>query len=299
MSNLPPNTRLEQIELAGADGLRLVADAAGPLDGPPLLLMHGGGQTRHAWRRAIHDFAAEGWRAIALDARGHGDSQWAPDGDYTTDGLCNDLRAVIGTLRSRPVLVGASMGGHVALVTEGEAPGLARALVLVDVVPQIESAGVQRIIDFMTARPEGFATLEEAADAVAAYNPSRSRPRDPQGLAKNLRLGADGRWRWHWDPRFMAHDSAQRQARVRGIQDRMTAAALRIRVPTLLVRGVQSDVVSAAGVDALRALIPQLETADVPGASHMVAGDRNDHFNLAVLSFLHGHMPPPARHALR
>ncbi len=282
-------TAVERIEFVGADGLRLVADAAGPLDGLPVLLLHGGGQTRHSWRRALQNLAAQGWRAIALDARGHGDSDWAPDGDYSMDRLSEDLRAVIRTLRTQPMLVGASMGGNTALLAQSEVPMLARALVLVDVVPQLESEGIQRIIGFMTARPDGFATLDEAADAVAAYNPSRPRPRDLQGLMKNLRQGSDSRWRWHWDPRFMVADAPQRQARIREIHERMAVAAARVQVPVLLVRGAQSDVVSAEGVEALRALMPQLETAEVQDAGHMVAGDSNDHFNVAVLEFLHRH----------
>jgi pimeloyl-ACP methyl ester carboxylesterase len=292
---MPPLLPVEQIEFTGANGLRLAADAAGPADGVPVLLMHGGGQTRNAWGRALQDLGAQGWRAIAIDARGHGESGWASDGDYGMDTLCADLRAIVRTLSSPPVLVGASMGGNTALVAEGETPGLARALVLVDVVPQLETEGVQRIIDFMTARPDGFASLDEAADAVAAYTPWRPRPRDPQGLAKNLRQGADGRWRWHWDPRFMLAEPVQRQARIREIRDRVTAAAACVRIPALLVRGAQSDVVSAEGVEALRAQMPHLETADVPNAGHMVAGDRNDHFNAAMSGFLRRHAAPRAR----
>lgn len=277
---------MERLEVIGADGLRLVADAAGPADGPPLLLMHGGGQTRHAWGAALKGLAAAGWRAISVDARGHGESAWAADGDYGIDRLCEDLRAVIRTLPTKPVLVGASMGGHTALIAEGETPGLARALVLVDIVPQIEGAGVQRIVDFMTARPDGFASLDEAAEAVAAYNPTRPRPRDPQGLAKNLRQGADRRWRWHWDPRFMEPDVARRGVRLQEIRDRMARAASRVQVPTLLLRGARSDVVSVAGVEALRAVLPQLQTQEVEAAGHMVAGDRNDPFIAAMGGFL-------------
>jgi pimeloyl-ACP methyl ester carboxylesterase len=264
----------------------LVADAAGPPDAAPVLLLHGGGQTRFAWRRALEDIAEHGWRAIALDARGHGDSAWSPDGFYSVDSLCADLHAVISTLGAKPVLVGASLGGNTAMIAEGESPGTARALVLVDVAPRLESAGIQRIVDFMTARPDGFATLDEAADAVAAYNPSRARPSDSQGLAKNLRLGEDGRWRWHWDPCFMQLDATHRVARVAELRRRMEAAASFIGIPTLLIRGAQSDVVSLDGVKALQGQIPHLETADVNGAGHMVAGDRNDHFNTALLSFL-------------
>jgi len=277
---------VERIEFQGDGGLRLVADAAGPRDAAPVVLLHGGGQTRFAWRRALEEIAEHGWRAIALDARGHGDSAWSPDGYYGVDSLCGDLHAVIATLGAKPVLVGASLGGNTAMITEGETPGTARALVLVDVAPRLESAGIQRIIDFMTARPEGFATLEEAADAVAAYNPSRPRPSSAQGLAKNLRLGEDGRWRWHWDPCFMQMDATHRVARVAELRRRMDAAVSCVRIPTLLIRGAESDVVSLEGVRALQAQIPHLETTDVGGAGHMVAGDRNDPFNAALLSFL-------------
>lgn len=283
---------IETLRFAGAGGLTLFADAAGPVNGRPVLLMHGGGQTRHAWRRALRELAAGGWRAISLDARGHGDSAWPADGDYGMDSLCDDLRAVVRTLDRAPVLVGASMGGNTALLAESQTPGLAHALVLVDVVPRIEAAGVQRIVDFMTAQPEGFTSLDQAADAVAAYNPSRPRPRDAQGLTKNLRQGPDGRWRWHWDPRFMAADASEREARIQEVRDRMAHAASRVRVPTLLVRGTQSDVVSAEGVEALRTQMPHLETADVPDAGHMVAGDRNDPFNVAMLDFLRRYAQP-------
>jgi len=282
--NRVPN--VERIEFQGAGGLRLVADAVGPREAAPVVLLHGGGQTRFAWRRALEEIAEHGWRAIALDARGHGDSAWSPDGYYSVDSLCGDLHAVIATLGAKPVLVGASLGGNTAMITEGETPGTARALVMVDVAPRLEPAGIQRIVDFMTSRPEGFATLDEAADAVAAYNPSRPRPSNSQGLAKNLRLGEDGRWRWHWDPCFMQMDASHRVARVAELRRRMDAAVPFIRIPTLLIRGAESDVVSLDGVKALRAQIPHLETTEVGGAGHMVAGDRNDPFNAALLSFL-------------
>jgi pimeloyl-ACP methyl ester carboxylesterase len=153
-----------------------------------VLLLHGGGQTRHSWHRTARSLAGQGWSAVALDARGHGDSQWAPDRDYSIDALVADLAAVVTELGERPVLVGASMGGMTALVGQGERGDLARALVLVDIVPRIEPEGAKRIMDFMTARPDGFGSLEEVADAVRAYNPHRARPVSPEGLRKNVRL---------------------------------------------------------------------------------------------------------------
>lgn len=267
------------------DGVRLAVERwdAGPDARGTVVLLHGGGQTRHSWRRTAERLAAAGWTALAPDARGHGDSTWAPDGDYSLDAFVADLLAVVAGLDAPPVLVGASLGGITALTAAGEHSGTARGLVLVDVVVQVEAAGVDRIKDFMTARPDGFASLEEVADAIAAYNPLRPRPRNLDGLRKNVRLGEDGRWRWHWDPAFMRiEDEPQRQID----PERLGAAAARVALPTLVLRGAHSDVVSEAGMADLLRRIPGARAADVATAGHMVAGDDNDVFATALTGFL-------------
>lgn len=247
-----------------------------------LVLLHGGGQTRHSWHTSAPTFAARGWTTLTVDARGHGDSEWAPDGDYTLDAMVADLHAVVATLDRPPVLVGASLGGITSLVAQGESPELAAGLVLVDIAPRTEPAGIKRITDFMGARPDGFATLEEVADAVQAYNPHRKRPGSLEGLKKNVRLHEDGRWHWHWDPAFLDFgDESSRQVRT----DRLYAAARSITVPTLLVRGKDSDVVTEEGAAELRELIPTARIAEA-AAGHMVAGDDNDVFSGRVLAFL-------------
>jgi non-heme chloroperoxidase len=269
----------------GADGLVLTADVVGDVGGPPVLMLHGGGQTRHAWGGTLTRLADEGFRAISLDLRGHGESDWASDGDYTTDAYVRDLRAVIEQVDPVPALVGASLGGIACLAAEGESKGLlSRALVLVDITPRIEPKGAERIGSFMTGNPEGFASLEEAADAIAEYNPHRRRPRSLAGLKKNLRLKENGRWHWHWDPAFMGalgrgSDMGQRE-------DRLNEAARAVRVPTLLVRGGLSDIVSEQGVREFLKVLPGAEYVDVPNAGHMVAGDQNDPFTDNVVSFL-------------
>ncbi|WP_311970326.1 alpha/beta hydrolase [Pseudomonas baltica] len=271
------------VTFTGAEDNVLVADLDGPLDGQPVVLLHGGGQTRHSWARAFDELVARGYRVLSLDCRGHGDSQWSPCGDYSLDALVADLRRVLASLSRPAVLVGASLGGVTALIAQGEDPQLARALILVDVAPQLEFDGVDHIVNFMTAHTAGFASLEDVAAAVAAYNPTRPRPTDHQGLRKNVRLAEDGRFYWHWDPRLMEGDH---RGRTRDISRRMLAAAAHVKVPTLLVRGKQSDVVSLEGAEHLRRHLPHLQLVDIEGAGHMVAGDKNDAFNGAIITFL-------------
>lgn len=278
---------LTTAEFAGDAGLKLVADVGGDPSAPAVIFTHGGGQTRHAWHKATQDFAAQGYRVVSLDARGHGDSAWAPDGDYSLSAVVADLRAVLSQLPGRPALVGASMGGLTSLVAIGESPTpIASHLVLVDVVPRVERGGVKKIRAFMSANPQGFATIDEAADAVAAYNPHRPRPRDVSGLMRNLRLRADGRLHWHWDPRFL---TPREKFDPMLLEQRLRDAATRVQVPTLLVRGAHSDIVSETGVAELRSLIPHAEIVDIAGAGHMVAGDRNDVFSHAAAEFLRRH----------
>jgi pimeloyl-ACP methyl ester carboxylesterase len=276
--------RSEPFECDGV-GVRLAGERWLPDEGrgAVVVFLHGIGQTRHSWRRTAERLAAGGRTAIALDLRGHGDSGWHAEQDYSLNGLVEDLTAFLQTVDDPPVVVGASLGGITGLVTAGERPGLVGGLVLVDVVVQLEPAGVQRIRDFLSARPEGFDSLDEVAAAIAAYNPQRRRPRNLNGLRKNVRLGPDGRWRWHWDPAFMSVDG---QVRRRTDPARLRAAAARVTVPTLIVRGVQSDVVSDAGLADMLRQIPGAEAADVATAGHMVAGDDNDVFATALDGFL-------------
>jgi len=281
MSNPVPTYTPQRLTYTTEAGLHLVADAWGSRDAPPVLLLHGGGQTRHAWGGTAHLLAVHGWYAIALDLRGHGESSWAPDGNYTIDTFVADLRSVVAHFAQRPVLVGASLGGMTALLAEGEAPQpVSTAVVLVDITPRVEGQGVERIRAFMTARPDGFASLEEAADTIAAYLPYRPRPQNVSGLAKNLRQGTDGRYRWHWDPLLLNGMPRRRSP------DRLLAAARALRVPTLLVRGTLSEIVSDATQAEFLAAVPNAHYVDVTGAGHMVAGDQNDVFSSAIVNFL-------------
>jgi pimeloyl-ACP methyl ester carboxylesterase len=270
----------------GAEGNRLDADLYGHGERTALLL-HGGGQTRHAWRATARRLAERGFTAIPVDQRGHGDSEWVGHyafGDYGADAVAlgREIEARFGT---KPVAIGASLGGIASLHALGQEPCFS-ALVLVDITPRMEEKGVRHVQDFMKARAkEGFASIEEAAEQVAAYLPNRTRPPSVEGLRKNLRLKPDGRWYWHWDPRFLDGARTVNNDRTT-IVEVLEDAARRLTVPTLLVRGGASDIVSQETADAFLKLAPHARFIDVTGAGHMVAGDKNDVFADAILDFL-------------
>ena len=278
----------------GAAGNRLVADVYGEA-GQPVLLLHGGGQTRHAWRRTAEQLARAGAVAYALDQRGHGDSDWIADGAYAFCDFAEDAAAVAAALRKRselaPVAIGASLGGIASLLAEGNAereglPPTFSAIVLVDITPRVNRDGVAKIHGFMRARgAEGFASVTEAADAVASYLPHRARPRSHEGLKKNLRLHPDGRWRWHWDPKML---KGERSFAIDHtvLEAALIEAAKAITIPALLVRGGSSELVHEAHVREFLELVPHADFIDVADARHMVAGDSNDRFSGAVLDFV-------------
>lgn len=269
-----------RLDLFGAGGIRLAASAWGDPAAPPVLFLPGGGQTRRSWAAAGRSLAAAGFLAVSIDLRGHGDSEWASDGDYRHATVAADLVALAGFFPRPPAVVGASLGGVAALLAVGEMGLPAQALVLVDIVPRPERAGVRRVVTFLAGNEDGFASLEEAVAVVQAYKPDR--PVDAGRLRQNLRRGDDGRWRWHWDPRLMEHQGRHS----RDIPGRMATASAGVTVPTLLVRGRKSDMVSDEGVAEFRALIPEAEFIDIAGAAHMVTGDHNDAFTGAVVEFL-------------
>lgn len=274
-----------------SDGVVLTVDDWTP-DGsaperPTLLMLHGGGQTRHSWHGAAQRCVDRGHRVVTADLRGHGDSTWHPAGNYEISDHAGDAAAVIDWLGEQPVLIGASLGGITGMVLEGALrPGSLQALVLVDIVPRMSSSGVDRIRAFMREHVEqGFGSLEEAAAAVAAYNPHRARPATIDGLKKNLRE-QDGRWFWHWDPATMRPPPAGAEPREVDHVDRLANALHGVAAPTMLVRGRQSDLVDDDTLDQFVAEYPHIGVADVSGAGHMVAGDRNDVFSEAIESFI-------------
>lgn len=274
------------VEFHGDGSLTLVADEwnrnQSRPERPTILMLHGGGQNRFSWKRTGQVLADRGFHVIALDARGHGDSHRATDGDYTVDALARDVLAVLGQIGRPVALIGASMGGLTGIRAAHRAgPRVVTTLVLVDVVPRFEGAGSDRIRDFMTRHVDGFDTLELAADAIAEYLPHRQRPQSTDGLRKNLRL-RDGRWYWHWDPAFVTSVGGDPFVDVEKLENEAVA----LRIPLLLIRGKLSDVVSPEGVEDFLAKVPHARFVELSDAGHTAAGDDNDAFSEAVVSFV-------------
>ena len=280
--DLEPHRSTEPEAIAlDADGHRLIGELWPVTEDRQgsVVLLHGGGQTRYAWRDTARVLSRSRWETIAYDARGHGESAWRADAAYDQDSLAGDLNRFAALCATPPVLVGASMGGITSLIAAAEHPDRFRGLVLVDVAIRVDTVEAQRVMDFMSAHPNGFPDLPAAAQAVQAYNPGRPRPPSAEGLKRNVVQRADGRWYWRWDPRLL--EQKQRAA----LEERLRDAARRVSIPTLLVRGSRSQMISAEGLAEFQDCVPHAKVAEI-GAGHMVAGDDNDAFSAAITVFL-------------
>ena len=271
--------KAEPVRLAG-DGLTLAGDAYGDPAAPPILFFHGGGQSRRAWTGAARRVAEAGYRGITLDLRGHGGSDWAADGDYLLEAFGRDVTALVDHVGRGVTLVGASRGGQAALVGASLRSASVRLLMLADVVPHLNDAGVDAIRAFFRASDAGFASVKAAADALHSHL-GQPRSANPAGLAKSLRQ-ADGRLFWHWDPRTT--DPAFLNPPSEGAA--LVTAAARIRCPVVLVKAEHSDIVSDESVEKFRALAPQLQVEIAHGFGHMFTADRNDAFAATLLDKL-------------
>lgn len=277
------------IEFSGAEGNRLVGDLRGA-NGQPVIFLHGGGQTRRAWDATAQKVASAGMRAITIDMRGHGESDWVASRNYTFADYGADVSALVKQVGERfhatPSVVGASLGGLSSLIAQTKHGPLLDTLVLVDITPRMDIEGVNKVLGFMGERMEaGFNTLEDAAEAIARYLPNRKKPTSLEGLRKNLRLCEDGRYRWHWDPAFMTSERGINY-QARETMEGLIASLPNLHLPVLLVRGMQSELVQEEYAKEFVTLAPSASYVDVGGAGHMVAGDKNDVFCSAILDFL-------------
>jgi pimeloyl-ACP methyl ester carboxylesterase len=261
---------------------RLVAEEFAGTHGVGLVFLHGGGQSRYSWRRAARALQTRGFSSLIFDMRGHGDSDWIDDGDYRIDSFARDLERVLAQWARPVILVGASLGGLTSIVVTGEGNPHIRATVLVDSVPQLNEGLVNDYLDWLShASDAGFESPQEALAHL-----SRQFPDSVPSLAsieRSMRQTPEGRWRWHWDHRIVVGATSSSAL---GHEDHLERCASRIRVPLLLVRAGASDFVTPAAIEHLRQCAPQLETAVLPGARHMIVGDDNLPFVELALPFL-------------
>lgn len=267
---------------ARSGSLRLHYLAWGPVTAPAVVVLHGGGQTAYSMEEVGADLGEAGYHAIVPDLRGHGDSDWSPDAEYDPDDHATDVIALLDAHGiERATLVGQSLGGLVAAAAAGLAPERADALVLVDIGAKLERQGVKRIVGFLRSH-ESFASLEEAAEVIAGYNKRRApSPQRIANLARNMRQGEDGRWRWKYDLRGLVatpdrdapDDPAAGEAAMARMRASMERAAARITCPAVVLRGAESDVLSDEGASEMQQLLPGAEVVVVDEAGHIVAGD--------------------------
>jgi len=273
-----------------ANGLKFHYLEWGSAEKPPLVLLHGVGQTCHTWDLFAAAMAPY-FHVMAFDQRGHGDTDWAADKDYSRKTMVSDVLAFTRALGlDRFFLTGMSMGGANSLSFTANHPERVEALVVVDIGPRVETKGVQHIRDFMTTYRE-FNNLEEAVQVIHRYNPRRSLEVIRQfTVVYNLKQLPEGKWTWKYDPYF---SDGHRRVDVKQMQTELTAEVAKIRCPTLVVKGGESDVFSLDGARSLQEAIPDSEFALVPGAGHSVMGDNPPGFEAAVRAFYQkkGYLP--------
>ena len=261
---------------------------------PPVVCLHGGGQTAYMWEE-LGAALADRCFVFAPDLPAHGDSDIDLAVAGTTTGL--DRRALAGSIEETldhigiddAVFVGASLGGITALTIAAQSPNRVRAIALIDIGHRLEDEGVKRIVEFMT-KHESFASLEEAAVAVAEYLPHR-KGGSPHRLRRNLRQRADGRWEWKHALGRRLRDAAggERVFRPGGWRELvagMDAELALLECPVLVLRGAASDVLSDQGAQELAALVPDVRLAVVGGAGHHAAGDNPETTVSLVTGFL-------------
>lgn len=284
--------RIEDITIPGI-GVALAATVYGDPTSPPVVLLHGGGQTRQSWQATAQRLALRGWRAIAVDLRGHGASEWAADGRYGLANFADDILNLSAVLHRRPVLVGFSLGGLAALTAVARCPGVASGLVLMDVSPFVQKSGADRVAGFMRANLDGFDSVQEAAAAVATYR--RQRERQATANLRNSLREVDGRFFWHWDPALIESDSGavgpallDALSGEGGLQS-MTSS---LRLPTLLIRGARSDVLLPDDSRRFLERVPHADFSISAESGHLVVGDDNQGFDAALTDFLDRRIRP-------
>lgn len=278
---------METLSFAGFGGLKLAADAFGSPDDPAVLLIPSSGQSRAYWHGSAAALASAGRYAICVDLRGHGDSGHAGENGYGFDAHIGDVRAILAALPSRAFVVAAGMGAIIAIAAAGEtAADLVSGLALVDATIWFDRDVVERLQTALAgARGGVFESQAEILEAIAAVHPTEPAPVATAQLLASFAQGDDGKFRWRGDPRALASGGLCEE------EERLSAAAAKLTVPVTLVRGSRNETISGEAVKRLQAMIRGAEIAEIEGAGHYAATDREDDFNAILLDFLERRAP--------
>ena len=250
---------------------------------PPMLFLHGGGLNVHTWDLVCAALKSER-HCLALDQRGHGDSEWSPVMDYATESHAEDLDAFVSHRGlDRFVLVGMSLGGANALAWAGRHSDRLAALVLVDVGPEVRQAGVRKIAAF-TSEATPLDSVDDFIAKALAFNPRRDATLLRRSLLHNLRRMPDGKWMWKYDQRHRgrAMDPAAAARR----RELLWSAVAKVSCPTLVVRGAESDVFHDEDAERLAGALPDGRWVKIANAGHTVQGDNPAGLLVAVRQFL-------------
>ena len=250
----------------------------------PMLCLHGGSQQAHSW-----DFFALGMRdqyhVISLDQRGHGDTDWHPEGHYSAEDHQNDLDEFTKAINLQQfTLVGLSMGGRNSYTFTARHPELIEALVICDVGPELNSVGTSHISQF-TSGPDQFDSLDELAQHAYRYDPNRSLDQFRGSVVNSVKQLPSGKWTWKYDRRFRGQQGRGAMSNAEVVEQHW-GFIKSIRCPTLIVRGGVSDVFTMEVAQRMQSLIPGSQVTEVPNAGHLVAGDNPAGFEKAVKKFL-------------
>jgi flavin reductase (DIM6/NTAB) family NADH-FMN oxidoreductase RutF/pimeloyl-ACP methyl ester carboxylesterase len=277
---------METLHFSGFGGISLAADAFGSLDAPVVLLIPSAGQSRAYWHGSAAALASAGRYAICVDLRGHGDSGRADEGGYRFAAHVGDLRAILAALPSRAFVVAAGMGAIIAIAAAGEAaPELMCGLALVDATIWFDRGISERLQTALARRGGAFENPAAIIEAIAALHPGEPPPVATQRLLASFAQGEDGKFHWRGDPRAFA------AAGLLDEEARLNVAATKISVPVTLIRGSLNETISGETMRRLQALIPGAEIAEIEGAGHYAATDREDEFNAILLDFLERRAP--------
>lgn len=283
------------VEIAGLDARELVLPQDRQLivgtmrfhyldwggNGHPILFLHGGGLNAHTWD-VVALMLRERYRCIALDQRGHGDSEWSPGIDYGVETQVRDVEGLVDSLGlERPLLVGQSMGGLNSMAYAVRHSAAMKGLVVVDVGPEIEAAGTQRIREFAST-PE-LDSIDAFLERAVRFNPLRDPAVLRRSLFYNLRQLPSGKWALKHDQRRASEEAARISAAQR---ERLAQQVSKISCPTLIVRGALSEVLTDAAAERFARALPNARWVRVENAGHNVQGDNPRGLLEAVRPFL-------------